>query len=328
MPAENREDRYYRILDPAWSGHRMDRALADCFPEFSRAQIQRWLANGALTVDGVTARVRQKVRGGEQVELCVPSEPHATEVAPEAIALDVLFEDASILVVNKPAGQVMHPGAGNASGTLQNALVYHDPELACLPRSGIVHRLDKDTTGVFVVARSHSAHRRLVAALAEREVTREYEAVVRGTPLADGCIDAPIGRHRTRRQRMAVTERGRPAVTHYHPEQHFDRHTLVRCRLESGRTHQIRVHMASAGLPLVGDPIYGRGAQPTKGYSRSVADVLTQFPRQALHARRLALRHPATGSLVEFHAPRPRDLSELVEALAAGSGTIPQAVKD
>ncbi|WP_111747661.1 23S rRNA pseudouridine(1911/1915/1917) synthase RluD [Salinisphaera orenii] len=321
MPADYRERYYRRILDATAVGQRLDRALADCLPDFSRERLKRWLADGALTVDGAAAPAKSKVQGGEVVELCVPDDPHATEVGPEAIPLDVVYADSSILVINKPAGRVMHPGAGNASGTLQNALIYYDQQLACLPRSGIVHRLDKDTTGLCVVARTHAAHQELVAALAERRVKREYEAVARGTPVAGGRVDAPIGRHKTNRQRMAVTDRGRPAVTHYRCQARFRRHTHLCCSLESGRTHQIRVHLAHIGLPLVGDPTYGRGAQPTAGYGVDTAGLLREFPRQALHARWLAFNHPVSGQMLSFEAPRPTDLAELINALTNDGGS-------
>lgn len=321
MPTDDCEHRYYRVLPADSAGMRVDRALAYCLPEFSRARLQRWLTDGALTVDGTSPPAKARTRGDEVIELLVPAESHASDVAPEPIPLDIVFEDASILVINKPAERVMHPGAGNTTGTLQNALAYYDSRLTRLPRAGIVHRLDKDTTGLFVVARTHSAHQHLVHALAERQLTREYEALVRGQLRAAGTIDAPIGRHRVHRQRMAVTDRGRPAVTHYRVTQNFRRHALMRCTLESGRTHQIRVHMAHRGLPLVGDPVYGRGAQPVAGYSAEVAAALRGFARQALHARRLVLPHPDTGTDTTFQAPRPADLDALIQLMATDQST-------
>src|SRR6185437_15543923 len=237
---------------------------------------------------------RQLVRGGEMVELTVVEE-NAVEAAPEPIALRILHEDAELLVLDKPAGLVVHPGAGNRHGTLLNALLHHDPQLVTLPRAGIVHRLDKDTSGLLVVARTLRAHTALVAMLSRREIHRRYVALVNGVPVAGGTVDAPLDRHPVDRVRRAVREGGRPARTHYRVRERFRAHALLQCELESGRTHQIRVHMAHAGWPLVGDPLYGRGLRLPRGATSALADALRGFKRQALHAEHLAFAHPVTG---------------------------------
>jgi 23S rRNA pseudouridine1911/1915/1917 synthase len=234
---------------------------------------------------------------------------------PEAIGLDIVFEDADLLVIDKPAGLVVHPGAGNRAGTLLNALLHHDPGLARVPRAGIVHRLDKDTSGLLVVARSLPAHTALVRMLAARDVHRRYAAIVNGVPVAGGAVDAPLDRHPSDRLRRAVREGGRPAVTHYRVREKFRAHALLQCELESGRTHQIRVHMAHAGWPLVGDPLYGRGLKLPRGATPRLADALRGFRRQALHAERLGFAHPATGEALAFDAEPPRDFLDLLDAL-------------
>ena len=281
---------------------RLDQALAKLLPEFSRSRLARWLRAGRATVDGRAALPRQKVRGGEVIEVVPLPEPAEVAYGPEDIPLDVVFEDETLLVVNKPAGLVVHPGSGNWRGTLLNALLQRVPGLARIPRAGIVHRLDKDTSGLLVVAKTLPAQAGLVRQLQARTVKREYLAVAHGRIARDGRIEAPIGRHPVKRTRMAVVARGRPAVTHY---QVLERHagaSVLRVRLETGRTHQIRVHLSSQGHPLVGDSAYGkRGGIP--------------FPRQALHAERLTLVHPRTGKVVSWQVDPPSDIRQLIATL-------------
>lgn len=308
--------RIERTIPPEYAGIRLDKALAELLPDYSRSRLKQWLSQGDLTVDGGSPAPRTPVMGGETVCLSVPDAPHDTDVVAEDIELDILYEDDSILVLNKPAGLVMHPGAGNPNGTLQNALLAHDAALSALPRAGIVHRLDKDTSGVLVVARSFAAHNQLVADLAERTVKREYEAITVGVLTAGGHIEAPIDRHPVDRKKMAVRDGGRHAVTHYRVITRYRAHTHVRCRLETGRTHQIRVHLAHARYPLLGDPVYGRRLSVPKDSSDAFAGTLRGFKRQALHAATLGLRHPVTGEDMQWHAPRPRDLETLLNALA------------
>ena len=302
-----------RIPD-AHRGQRLDQALAALFPDFSRTRLKAWIEAGRVLVDGVRPKPRDLVSGGELVRVEPLNEPRV-EVAPEAIALDVVYEDAALLVLAKPAGLVVHPGAGNPRATLQNALLAHDPALAMLPRAGIVHRLDKDTSGLLVVARTPEAHARLTKALARHEVEREYEAVTIGVMTAGGTVDAPIDRHPVDRLRMAVRGSGREAVTHYRVVERFRSHTHVRVHLETGRTHQIRVHLTHAGFPLVGDPLYGRRLVIPKGATPRLIETLRGFRRQALHAARLAFVHPASGERVEFATPVPPDFAELLAAL-------------
>ncbi len=298
------------------AGRRFDQALAEMFPEYSRSRLTAWVKAGAVTLDGAQAPPRQLLRGGETVRIEVELEPEVT-LAPEPIALDVVHEDADLLVLNKPAGLVVHPGAGNPAGTLLNALLHREPRLAELPRGGIVHRLDKDTSGLMVVAKSLVAHTALVEMLSRHEVERQYEAVVLGTLVAGGTVDAPIGRHLGDRLRQAVRdeEDGRRAVTHYRLRERFRAHSLLQCNLETGRTHQIRVHMTHIGHALIGDPLYGHGLRLPKGAAPELALALRGFRRQALHAERLAFTHPLSGEPLAFEAPRPADLAALIEAL-------------
>jgi len=302
---------YSEIVIPAdCAGLRLDAALARLFPEHSRSRLQGWLKEGAIRLDGGAADARRKVWGGEAVRLAVPPEPTFAEAA-EDIPLPIVFEDAALIVIDKPAGLVVHPGNGNASGTLMNALLHHAPELAGVPRAGIVHRLDKDTSGLMVVAKTLPAQTELVRQLQARSVKRHYLALVHGKVGTGGTVDAPLGRHPVQRTKMAVLRQGgREARTHYEVRERFNRCTLVECRLETGRTHQIRVHMASIHHPLVGDPVYGK----TKGYVGG-DPWLDAFPRQALHAFRLALVHPATGAEMAWESPLPADFAALLEAL-------------
>ncbi len=296
-------------------GERIDRVLAQLLPEYSRSLLTAWLKAGRVRVDARTWRPSERVRGGERLVVdAAPVQPEV-EVRPQAIDLDVVHEDEAVLVINKPPGLVVHPGAGNADGTLQNALLHHDPALEALPRAGIVHRLDKDTSGLMVVARTHAAHKQLVAQLQERTVKREYLAVVCGVMVAGGTVDQPIARHPRDRVRMAVHPGGREAVTHYRVVERYRAHTLVRVNLETGRTHQIRVHMAWIRYPLLGDATYGQRLQLPKGADPALTATLRGFRRQALHARRLRFDHPLHGRSVTFEAPAPSDFQALVGAL-------------
>lgn len=296
------------------AGRRLDQALADALPDFSRTRLVRFIAAGQLLVDGRVPRPRDRVAGGERVTLDAPVEDAVAPVA-EPMALRMAYEDADVLVVDKPAGLVVHPGAGNPRGTLQNALLAHDRSLAKLPRAGLVHRLDKDTTGLLIVARNEKARVALSAALAARAIHREYLAVCVGVMTAGGTVDAPIDRHPVNRLRMTVRADGREAVTHYRVVERFRRHTSVRVLLDTGRTHQIRLHLAHAGYPLVGDPVYGRRLALPPGATERLATALRGFRRQALHAARLVFPHPRGGREVEVRAPLPADLAELIAAL-------------
>lgn len=304
------------------AGARLDQAAAQLFPEYSRERLKDWIKDGRLTVQGKPGKPKDKVVGGEELSLQAELESE-TEALPQDIPLDILYEDEHLLVLDKPAGLVVHPGAGNPDGTLMNALLFHCPDLRLLPRAGIVHRIDKDTSGLLVVAKTLPAHTALTAQLADKTVYREYEAVVCGVMTGGGTIDAPIDRHPTDRTRMAVVnrrddedERGRNAVTHYRVIARFRGHTHVRVQLETGRTHQIRVHMAHIGHPLVGDPVYGGRPRLPKGGSQEMIRAVQQFPRQALHARRLGLMHPVTGSQMDWESPLPADMVALLATLA------------
>ena len=302
-----------RIPD-ANRGQRLDQALAVLFPEFSRTRLKNWIQAGRVLVNGRALRPKDLVSGGELVEVRPVDEP-VVDVAPEPIALNVVHEDPSVFVIDKPAGLVVHPGAGNPRATLQNALLHRDPALAHLPRAGIVHRIDKETSGLLVVARTAAAHMCLTKALAKHEVGRVYEAVANGVMTAGGTIDAPIDRHPVDRLRMAVRGDGRAAVTHYRVIERFRAHTHVRVELETGRTHQIRVHLAHAGFALLGDPLYGRRVVIPRRPADGLEALLRGFRRQALHAARLAFDHPDGSGRVEFVAPLPPDLATLIAAL-------------
>jgi 23S rRNA pseudouridine1911/1915/1917 synthase len=315
--AASGEFRSHSLALPASAaGLRLDQALARELPQYSRARLQGWIEAGAVKVDGRQPRSKDKVLGGEQVEIAARLQAD-DRVAPEAQPLAVVHEDRALFVIDKPAGMVVHPGAGNRHHTLQNALLALDPALALVPRAGLVHRLDKDTSGLLVVARTPETHASLVAALAEREIERSYLAICIGAMTGGGTVDAPIGRHRAQRTRMAVRNDGREAVTHYRIEKRFRAHTFVRVQLETGRTHQIRVHLAHIGYPIVGDPVYvGRRRLPA-GCSPALAAALGAFARQALHAAHLALAHPVTGKRLEWEAPLPADMVRLLAALEA-----------
>ncbi len=296
------------------AGRRFDQVLADLFPDYSRSRLSAWIKAGAARLDGEEVLPRHIVRGGESIVVEVRPE-REIGARGEDIPLDIVYEDADLIVVNKPPGLVVHPGAGNLAGTLQNALLHHDPKLAEIPRGGIVHRLDKDTSGLMVVARSMRAHTSLVEQLSARDVHRQYLGIVYGKMVAGGKVDKPIGRHPHDRLKQAVHENGREAITHYRVRERFRSLTLIECRLETGRTHQIRVHMAHARHPLVGDAVYGGGLRLPKGAGAALAEALRGFRRQALHAERLEFAHPADRRTVSFEAAMPDDMAALVEAL-------------
>jgi len=305
------------LLDAADTGRRLDQVLAARLPEFSRGRIQGWIEAGMVRVDGVPRRARDRMHGGEHLALRAVLEP-VTRCEPEPVELNVVFEDEHLLVIDKPAGLVVHPAAGNWHGTLQNGLLYREPALDRLPRCGIVHRLDKDTSGLLVVARTPLAHRSLTEQLRARRVKREYLALVVGALTAGGRVDAPIGRHPTKRTSMSVALAGRASITDYRVLARYSHHSLLAVQLLTGRTHQIRVHMAHIGHPLVGDPVYGGRPPPTRGLSEAAKDALRGFPRQALQAIRLGLLHPAHGKRISWEVPMAKDLARLLEYLESG----------
>jgi len=299
-------------------GQRLDQVAAQLFSEHSRSRLAAWIKDGRLTVDGVALRPRDIVHGGALLSLAAEQEAQG-EWAAQDIELDIVYEDEHILVLNKPAGLVVHPAAGHADGTLLNALLHHVPELINVPRAGIVHRLDKDTTGLMVVAKTLQAQTRLVEQLQRRSVSRIYEAIVVGVIISGGTVDAPIGRHGQQRQRMAVIEGGKTAISHYRVLERFRSHTHTRVKLETGRTHQIRVHMSHIGYPLVGDPAYGGRFRIPPAANPTLIQALKEFPRQALHARFLELDHPATGERMKWEAPLPDDFVWLLTLLRQDS---------
>ena len=295
-------------------GQRLDQVAAQLFPEHSRSRLAGWIKDGCLTVDGAVLRPKDVVHAGSRLALEVQLEAQG-EWKAQDIELDIVYEDEHILVIDKPAGLVVHPAAGHQDGTLLNALLHHVPHLANVPRAGIVHRLDKDTTGLMVVAKTLEAHTNLVAQLQARSVSRIYEAIVVGVIVAGGKIDAPISRHGVMRQKMAVVSTGKQAISHYRVLERFRSHTHTRVKLETGRTHQIRVHMSHIGFPLVGDPVYGGRFRIPPGASPTLVESLRDFPRQALHARFLELDHPATGERMKWESPLPDDFTWLLSLL-------------
>ena len=297
-------------------GQRLDSVVAKLLPDYSRAQWQSWIKQGALSLDGKTqTKPKTKLLGGEQLEVCATL-VERTRAAPQAMDLEIVFEDDALMVLNKPPGLVVHPGAGNPDGTLLNGLLHYHPPLEQVPRGGIVHRLDKDTSGLMVVAKTLKAQAHLVAQLQAHTVARVYDAVVVGKMISGGTVDRPIGRDPRQRQRMAVLSAGgKQAVSHYRVKEKFRGHTHVRVALETGRTHQIRVHMAHLGFPLVGDPVYGGRLKLPPQMLQAFADFLRQFPRQALHAGQLTFTHPTTGQSKRFKAPLPDDFLSLLDIL-------------
>ena len=302
------------VVPHSAAGRRFDAVLAELFPDYSRSRLSEWIKSGDALLDGAQVRGRDSVRGGETASLQVVLETQ-THSLPEDIPLDVLYEDADVFVINKPAGLVVHPGAGNPTGTLVNALLFRDASLATLPRAGIVHRLDKDTSGVMVVARTLPAHTALVEQLSSREVHRQYLAIVVGSMVSGGTVNAPIDRHSRDRIRMSVREEGRDAVTHYRLRERFRAHTALECRLETGRTHQIRVHMTHIKYPIIGDPLYGGSLKLPKGATDELIAALRGFKRQALHAEVLEFQHPTSGEPLRVAAPVPADMLGLLKAL-------------
>jgi 23S rRNA pseudouridine1911/1915/1917 synthase len=300
------------------AGARLDQAAAALLPEFSRSRLKAWIDAGALTLGGREARPRTRLKGGEELALETELEP-AGEVVPEPIPLTVVHADEALLVIDKPAGLVVHPGAGNRTGTLQNALLHGYPELATLPRAGLVHRLDKDTSGLLLVARTLASQTALAAAIERRAVKRTYQAICQGVLTGGGTVDAPLGRHRRERTKMAVVTGGREARTHYRVVERFRAHTHCEIELETGRTHQIRVHMAHIGAPLLGDPVYGGRAKLPPAPSDELKSALQGFKRQALHASRLRLAHPLTGAALDFQSALARDFAALLALLRADS---------
>ena len=302
------------LVPDTCAGRRLDAVLAELFPEYSRSRLSAWIKSGDVAVDGAPARPRDPVRGGETLTLNAVEEVQTHAVA-EDIPLDVLYEDEHVFVLDKPAGLVVHPGAGNPASTLVNALLHRDPGLEKLPRAGIVHRLDKDTSGVMVVARTLPAHTALVAQLSAREVHRQYLAIVVGALVSGGTVAAAIDRHPRDRLRMAVREDGKDAVTHFRLRERFRAHTALECRLETGRTHQIRVHMAHLKHPIIGDPLYGGSLKLPKGASDELIVALRGFKRQALHAEVLEFAHPVGGEAIRCSAPVPGDMQQLMRLL-------------
>lgn len=291
------------------AGQRLDQVLAQLLPQHSRSRLARWIREARVRVDGHPAAPKAKVWGGERLRVEPTPSREVLAQLPQDIPVDVVYEDDTVIVVNKPPGLVVHPGSGNWEGTLLNALLRHAPQLEGVPRAGIVHRLDKDTSGLLVVAKTLAAQTNLVRQLQARTVSRHYTAVVHGRVAQNGKVDAPIGRHPVSRTRMTVLARGKPATTHYRVMSRYADATLLDCSLETGRTHQIRVHLASIGHPIIGDPLYGK---------RGVSTERRPFHRQALHARRLAFVHPKSGRVVDWEAPPPQDMRDLIAALEAG----------
>ncbi|CAH1043286.1 23S rRNA pseudouridine(1911/1915/1917) synthase RluD [Halomonas sp. TD01] len=303
------------------AGARLDQAAAELFSDYSRERLKTWINAGELTVDGAKVKPKAKLHGHEILALKATIEDD-TRFEPQDIPLDIVYEDDAVMVINKAAGMVVHPAAGNPDGTLLNALLHHHPALAEVPRAGIVHRLDKDTTGLMMVAKTLPAQTTLVEQLQARSVSRQYDAVVIGKPVSGSTIDAPIGRHPKDRKRQAVKASGKPAVTHFRVVERFRAHTHVRCQLETGRTHQIRVHMAHARYPLIGDPLYSGRAKLPPGAAAPLKEILREFPRQALHARKLSFVHPVSGETLTFHADLPDDLLMLLDYLREDSETM------
>ena len=303
------------VIPTDHAGLRLDRSLAMLFPEYSRAKIQSWITQQLVTVNGEFQVGRFSVAGGEEVELHPIQEDQNTQHRAENISIDIVFEDEHLIVINKPVGLVVHPGAGNHTGTLMNALLYYNQQQSSLPRAGIVHRLDKDTSGIMVVAKSLVAHTALTNMLQVRRVERRYHAVVRGQMISGGTIDEPIGRHPHERTKMAISEKGKPACTHYKIVEKFKRHTWVEAKLETGRTHQIRVHFSAKKFPLIGDAVYAPRIQRVANVPQELNECLCSFPRQALHAFELAFEHPVTHQAMKWNVDMPKDMLDLLDKL-------------
>jgi 23S rRNA pseudouridine1911/1915/1917 synthase len=304
------------IIPDDSAGLRLDQALAQLFSDYSRGQITKWIKSGHVQVNDKVLRPRDSVTGGERVEINAEIEVIDESWVAEAIQLDVIHEDQDVLIINKPAGMVVHPGAGNHKGTMLNALLHHAPELEAVPRAGIVHRIDKGTTGLLMIAKTLQAHNNLVSQLQERTVQREYQAIAMGVMTAGGTVDEPVGRHPVERKRMTVIGSGKPSITHYRVEQRFRAHTHIRCKLETGRTHQIRVHMAHIRYPLLGDPAYGGRLRLPKGATEQCQQGLQSIKRQALHAGLLGFVHPRTEQDISWQVDMPEDMKEIIAILA------------
>jgi len=306
-----------KILTEEFAGKRLDVVVAELFPDYSRSRLKIWIEQGQILLNGKTVKPKTKISGDESLQLTIQTIESEVECVAEDIPLNIIYQDEAIIVVNKPAGLVVHPAAGHYSGTLQNALLYFDKTLAAIPRAGIVHRLDKDTTGLMVVARNLSAHKYLVNQIQKHEVVREYQAVVHGVLTGGGKVDQPIGRHPRDRIKMAVRKNGRNAVTHYRLLERFREHSHIRVQLETGRTHQIRVHMSHLRHAIVGDPVYAGRQRIPAGAQADLLSYLQSFKRQALHAWRLSFVHPEHGDDVSYEAPLPQDMQQLISLLQA-----------
>ncbi len=302
------------IIPETHAKERLDQALAKLMPEFSRTQIQTWIEEENVLVNGKPAKAKHKIKGGETISIdaCLKPQP---QWDPEEIPIHIVYEDEALIIINKPIGMVVHPGAGNLRHTLLNALLHHAPQLHYLPRAGIIHRLDKNTSGLLVIAKTPAAYKHLSHQIKKRSLLREYQAIVYGTLISGGTIEAPIGRHPLQRKRMAVTETGKTAVTHYRVTEKYRAHTRLTIRLETGRTHQIRVHMAHIHHPIVGDSVYGGRVHLSKGMAPELILMLRQFKRQALHAFALGLTHPTTLEFMRFECDLPDDMKQLIQAL-------------
>jgi len=302
-------------LTEEYAGKRLDVVLAELFPEYSRSRLKIWIEQGQVLLNGETAKPKKKITGDEQLQLSIQNIESEQDCVAEDIPLDIVYQDDDIIIINKPADFVVHPAAGHYSGTMQNALLHYDESLAAIPRAGIVHRLDKDTTGLMVVARNLSSHKYLVDQIQQHEVLRQYQAVVYGVMTGGGMVDQPIGRHPRDRIKMAVRENGRKAITHYRLLQRFREHSLVKVQLETGRTHQIRVHMSYLRHPVVGDPVYAGRHRIPAGAQPELIEYLQAFKRQALHAWKLSFIHPGHGEEVSYEAPLPDDMLQLISLL-------------
>jgi len=314
MNTDHKKTNYQLTIPEIHANKRLDQALAKLMPDYSRTQIQEWIATGSILVNGNLAKAKTKIKGGETVliEATVKSQP---QWEAQAIPLHIVYEDATLIIINKSVGMVVHPGAGNADRTLLNALLHHAPQLQSLPRAGIIHRLDKDTSGLLVIAKTLAALKSLSHQLKKRTLLREYQAIVYGTMISGGTINAPIDRHPLQRKRMAIVETGKNAITHYRVAEKYRAHSRLKIRLETGRTHQIRVHMAHIHHPIIGDSVYGGRIQLSKSMSPELIDVLKQFKRQALHAFALGLIHPENNEFIRWEIDLPEDMKQLIHIL-------------
>lgn len=305
------------IIPESLNRNRLDRVLAQSFPDYSRSQWQKWVKNGSVSVNGqIETNVRRAIATDDHIDVRTTLEVQISN-QPQEIPLAIIYEDDDLLVINKPAGLTVHPGAGQADNTLLNALLHHDASLNQLPRAGLIHRLDKKTSGLLVIAKTLPAYTALITAMKERQIQRQYMALVKGVITLPGTIEAPIGRHPRWRTHMTVSPTGKPAVTHYTVEHTFPSHTLLKLTLESGRTHQIRVHLTHIKHPVIGDPIYGLTQHVSlKNYPEAIATAIAQFPRQALHAYRLSLQHPMTEETLTWQSPLPDDMQQLLHQMS------------